>query len=107
MSDATCYESHLRYPTDIKLIWESCQWLHTLLHKVCRENGERLPRSKYNDIDKARLAYAKQRKPKKSATRILQRRLLKLLGKIIELWNNIYRQYTPVIKLTTDQHRRI
>ena len=107
MSDATCYESHLRYPTDIKLIWESCQWLHTLLHKVRRENGERLPRSKYNDIDKARLAYAKQRKPKKSATRILQRRLLKLLGKIIELWNNVYRQYTPVIKLTTDQHRRI
>ena len=30
-----------------------------------------------------------------------------MLGKIIELWNNVYRQYTPVIKLTTDQHRRI
>jgi hypothetical protein len=23
-ADATCYESHLRYPTDIKLLWESC-----------------------------------------------------------------------------------
>ena len=23
MMDATCYESHLRYPTDVKLLWES------------------------------------------------------------------------------------
>lgn len=81
MSDATCYESHLRYPTDIKLMWECCQWLYSLLHKVCREQGERLPRSKYNDVDKARLAYAKQRKPRKSATRRMQKRLLNLLVK--------------------------
>lgn len=64
MSDATCYESHLRYPTDIKLMWECCQWLHALLHKISREMGERLSRSKYNDIAKDRLAYAKQRIPK-------------------------------------------
>ncbi len=24
--DTTCYESHLRYPTDVKLLWEYCQW---------------------------------------------------------------------------------
>lgn len=47
MSDATCYESHLRYPTDIKLMWECCTWLHSLLHQMCRDQGERLPRSKY------------------------------------------------------------
>lgn len=65
LSDSTCYESQLRYPTDIKLMWECCQWLHELLRKVCSRQGERLPRSKYNDIARARLAYAKQRKPKK------------------------------------------
>ena len=95
MSDATCYESHLRYPTDIKLLWECCEWLYGLLHKTCRSLGERLPRSKYRDIDKARLAYAKQRKPKKSATRKPQRRLLGLLGKLIDLWNRLCRQYAP------------
>ena len=56
MSDATCYESHLRYPTDIKLMWECCEWLHGLLHKACREQDERLPRSKYNEVAKAALA---------------------------------------------------
>lgn len=107
MGDATCYESHMRYPTDIKLLWECCEWLHSLLHKTCREQGERLPRSKYNDVDKARLAYAKQRKPKKSATRKIQRRLLELLDKIIGQWDSLCRQYAPVIVLTAEQHKRI
>ena len=29
LTDTTCYESHLRYPTDVKLLWESSAWLHT------------------------------------------------------------------------------
>ena len=107
MSDATCYESHLRSPTDIKLMWECCEWLHKLLQKTCREQGERLPRSKYNEVAKARLAYAKQRKPKKSATRRMQRRLLKLLGKLIGQWNCLCRLYVPVIHLSAEQDKRI
>ena len=107
MSDATCYESHLRYPTDIKLMWECCEWLYVLLHRICREVGERLPRSKYNDVSRDRLAYSKQRKPKKSATRRMQRRLLKLLGKLIGQWNNLCHQYAPLISLTAEQHKRI
>ena len=107
MSDATCYESHLRYPTDIKLMWECCEWLHKLLQKTCREQGERLPRSKYNEVAKARLAYAKQRKPKKSATRRMQRRLLKLLDKLIGQWNCLCRMYAPVIHLSAEQDKRI
>ena len=31
LTDATCYDSHLRYPADVKLLWESCAWLHTLV----------------------------------------------------------------------------
>ena len=107
MSDATCYESHLRYPTDIKLMWECCEWLYVLLHGICREVGERLPRSKYNDVSRDCLAYAKQRKPRKSATRRMQRRLLRLLGKLIGQWNSLCRQYAPVITLTAEQHKRI
>lgn len=107
MSDATCYESHLRYPTDIKLMWECCEWLHKLLQKTCREQGERLPRNKYNEVAKARLAYAKQRKPKKSATRRMQHRLLKLLGKLIGQWNCLCRLYASVIHLSAEQDKRI
>lgn len=107
MSDATCYDSHLRYPTDIKLMWECCGWLYALLHRICWEVGERLPRSRYNDVYRDRLAYARQRKPKKSATRRMQRRLLRLLGKLIGQWNSICRQYAPLISLNAEQHKRI
>ena len=33
MTDATCYESHMRFPTDIKLLWESNEWLY---RHLCR-----------------------------------------------------------------------
>lgn len=107
MSDATCYESHLRCPTDIKLMWECCEWLHALLHKTCREVGERLPRSKYNEVAKARLSYARQRKPKKTATRKMQRRLVNLQGKLIEQWNRLCRLYAPLVHLSAEQDKRI
>lgn len=107
LSDATCYESHLRYPTDVKLLWEACEWLHALIKKVCGELGERMPRNKFRDIDAARLTYAKQRKHTRSATRKLQRRLIALLGKLIAQWTNIRRQFQPAIRLTTDQERRL
>src|SRR5690606_35766778 len=27
--DATCYESEVRYPTDVKLLWESVEWCYS------------------------------------------------------------------------------
>lgn len=50
------------------------------MKKISGELGERMPRNKYNDMDKARLSYAWQRKPGKNATGKLQRRLLRLLA---------------------------
>lgn len=37
LTDATCYESHLRYPTDVKLLWECCSWLQALMAKTCKD----------------------------------------------------------------------
>jgi hypothetical protein len=36
LTDATCYESYLRFPTDVKLLWESCEWLQDLIAKNCK-----------------------------------------------------------------------
>ena len=107
MTDATCYESHLRYPTDVKLLWECCHWVHGLLKKNCAELHERTPRSKYNDVDKARLAYAKQRKRKKTATRKLVRRLLALLAKLLGQWDRLVKQYTIAVPISAERHKRL
>ena len=107
LTDASCYESHLRFPTDVKLLWECCQWLEALLVKWCRQLGERKPRNKYADVDKARLSYAKQRRHKKSATRKLLRRLLNLLSKLRGQWTALLKRHGRAIDLNAEQHKRL
>ena len=107
MMDATCYESHLRFPTDIKLMWECCDWLHGLTASVCKSLGERQPRNKFRAVSEARLAHSKQRKPKRSANRKMKRRVLHLLGKLIRQWDEIRKQFSPMIPLTAEQEKRL
>lgn len=107
LTDATCYESHLRYPTDVKLLWECCEWLQSLIDKTCRELNERKPRNKYNDIDRARLSYAKQRKHTQAATKHLRHRMLMLLAKQLKQWGLLCRIHTIDIMLSAEQSKRL
>lgn len=107
LTDATCYESHLRFPTDVKLLWECCEWLYGLLVEKSRLFGEKVPRTKYRDIEKARLVHAKQRKPKKSETRKIRRRLIHLLDRIVRGWTRLNRITGGIIVLTAEQHKRV
>lgn len=50
MTDATCYESYLRYPTSPKLLWECVSWLQRHLVLFCRGLGQRCPRNKFKDV---------------------------------------------------------
>ena len=36
LTNVTCYESHLRIPPDVKLLWECCEWLQSLVLKSCK-----------------------------------------------------------------------
>jgi len=70
MTDATCYESHMRFPTDMKLLWESLEWLYRHICRHCRELGIRRPRNKYRNVAESYLSYCKKRKRRASRTRI-------------------------------------
>ena len=107
LTDATCYESHLRFPTDVKLLWECCEWIQSLITKTCKALKERLPRNKYHDIDRARLTYARHRKHTRAATVKLRRRLLGLLSKQTGQWNRICKIHTVDIALTAEQSKRL
>jgi len=93
LSDATCIESYVRYPTDVKLLWESVEYLWNELRKLSRAIGLPLFRSKFKDLKKAYQSYSKQRRKTHKQTKKLKRRLLHLLNKlfgftpgIIGLW---------------------
>ena len=105
-TDATCYESEMRYPTDQKLLWECVEKTYGLMCEVSAKLGIRRPRTKFLDVEKANLAYRKQRKHTKSQTRKITRRLLDLLGKILREIRRIEREH-PDAKLFTGKERRM
>ena len=76
---ATCYDSHLRFPTNVKLLWEDIVWLHRHLCKHYRTLHIQHLRNKYLDVRHAYLAYSRLCKCKKSQPRMITRRLLQLL----------------------------
>lgn len=85
LADATCYESYVRYPTDVKLLWECVTYLHAKMKVISKYIGLAMPRSKYKDIQKHYLSYQKRRKKSYKITRRTIRRLLYLLQKFLEL----------------------
>jgi hypothetical protein len=63
LMDATCYESYVRFPTDVKLLWESCHWVfEKQLYRWCKILGVKRPRSKYVDQKRLQLDFDRRRK---------------------------------------------
>ena len=77
-------ESLLRFPTDVKLLWECVERAYKMMCGISSQLGEHRMRTKYNDIEKANLAYRKQRKYTHTQTRKMIMTLLALLGKMLD-----------------------
>ena len=107
MTDATCYERHMRFPTDMKLLWESVGWLYRHICLHCRDLGIRRPRNKYADVAESYLSYCKKRKRKASRTRMLKRRMLRLLEKLISQRDGIHSRYGTLLRYTQDYRKRL
>ena len=92
-TDATCYESEMRYPTDPKLLWEGIEKSYETMCELSKRLGIHRPRTKFIDVQKANLAYRKQRRHSKSQTRKMTRRLLATREKSdLEIITKMYRQ---------------
>lgn len=79
-TDATCYESEMRYPTDAKLLWEGIEKSYKIMCDVSKRAGIHRPKTKYLDVEKANMGYVKQRKHSKSQTRKLTQQVHKPAG---------------------------
>ena len=107
MTDATCYESHMYFPTDMKLLWESLEWLYRYICKHCGELGIRCSRNKYKNVSASYLSYCKKRKRKASRTRMLKRRMIRLLEKLLIQWDEIHKEYGISLQYTQDYQKRL
>ncbi|MCR4852465.1 MAG: transposase [Prevotella sp.] len=106
-TDATCYESDMRYPTDQKLLWECIEKSYRMMCELSQRLGLRRPRTKYLDVEKANMGYVKQRKHSKSQQRKLTRRLIHLLGKILEEIRKMMREHDGEEGLTVREQSTI
>lgn len=80
MADATCYESHMRFPVEMKLLWECFEWLYRHIFRHCKVLSVRTPHNKYVDVTATyRSCCCKKRKI--SRTRMFKRRMIRLLEK--------------------------
>ena len=106
MTDATCYESSIRYPTDIKLLWEAISWLYPHMCALYKNLRLRKPRCKYDKQSRRYQVYSKKRKRRQVETRVLKRGLLHLLDKLIGLTNSVVKQHAGKLKLSPRFHKR-
>ena len=49
-TDATCYESEMRYPTDPKLLWEGIEKSYETMCELSKRLGIHRPRTKFIDV---------------------------------------------------------
>ena len=106
MADATCYESHLRYPTNEKLLWEAIEWIYGRIVELSGVLKIRRPRSKYDDIRKRYMNYTRNRKKTQKKRRKLRASLICLLDKLCGQLDVIGEQYGGKLQLDGFHHRR-
>lgn len=82
--DATCYESEMRYPTDVKLLWECVEWLHQRMVKVCHLLSIARLRTKYLKWMKRYVSFSKMRSKTKKKRNALRRASLLLIKKLTD-----------------------
>lgn len=93
MMDATCYEVHLRFPTDVKLLWESCTFLWgEQIPGLCKLSGLKMPRSKFKEQKIKQIDFAKKRKVGIKANKRRVKSLLRLLKKGIDTYQMLLDQ---------------
>ena len=107
LTDATCYESAIRFPTDVKILWESVDWIYRQLKVIVKALKGRMPRSKYDKQNRRYYSYCKKRKRKESETRILKRSLLHLLYKLIGELEQTIQTNGSRLELSSLFHKRL
>lgn len=114
MQDATCYESRIAHPTDIKLLWKSCDRVHTILQKERRKKGLRKSRIKYEKRKKQFLEYQLCKKKTKAKERTMRKKLLAFLLRLMNLLEELsaaisivdVARMKTIIKVYEQQHQK-
>ncbi|WP_460686883.1 transposase, partial [Niabella aquatica] len=117
--DATCYESHISYPTPVKLVWDCCNKTYLLYNQLRKKLKLRHSRCNYEDQHRAFLCYQKTKKKSKKAEKKLLKKLLKFLVRLLQLTEQLCSvkgtkpshkqsaQMRTILKVYEQQHAKV
>lgn len=84
LMDATCNESHLRYPTSVKLLWEAITKVYAIIEQKRKRLGLRRSRSNFGKHKDNFLLYQRSRKKTNRKEKKLRKQLLKYLLRLLQ-----------------------
>lgn len=107
LTDATCYETSMRYPTNVKLLWEGVDWSYNQMVQICKYLKIRTPRNKYLEQREKYMDYSRKRKKSKKETTVRTRSLLYLLEKLLGLLKEIEHKNQGRLEMPNKYYQRI
>lgn len=99
------YESRIEYPTDIKLLWQSCNEIYVLYQRYRKQYKLRTSRINYNKYKALFLNYQRCKKKTKKKEKKLRKQLLKFLHRLLVLGIDLKKKHN--IMLSGSQTKRI
>lgn len=98
--DASCYESYIRFPTDVKLVWECCHWINSKqLFPYCKKLGVKRLRNKFREQSIKQLHYNKRKRKTYQQTKARRRSLLHLLTKSLKQLEDLVSSNTEQLQI--------
>jgi transposase, IS5 family len=116
--DATCYESRITHPTDIKLLWQCCNETYLQLSSLRKTAKLRHSRINYAKQKMNVLSYQKRKKKTKRQEKKLRKQLLRFLVRLIEQVKTVEQKYAlslcgryqrrlkTILKIYEQQHHK-
>ena len=101
MTDATVYESYIRHPNDIVLLWQSCEFVYEALCDHCKKHKVRKPRIRFENKRQGVMSYQRNRKKSRRRTNRLRMRLTKFLLRLITRFDELQVVVTNEQRLKT------
>lgn len=119
MQDATCYESRISFPTDVKLIWNCCHQLYQMIQQQRKSFRMRKSRMNYQRQKQFFQSYQKTKKKTRRKEKKVRKKLLKFLLKLLQqithldekhrldLSNKEQTKLRTIIKVYEQQHGKL
>jgi IS5 family transposase len=104
MQDATCYESRISFPTDVKLIWNCCHELYLFIQHKRKQLKLRKSRMNYDKQRDHFKCYQKTKKKTRRQEKKLRKQLLKFLLKLLQHTTELDEKYT--LTLSNKQRKK-